>query len=111
MVLLVEEYFELTNKYKAIYGEHSVVLMQVGAFFEVYGTKNNTIATAIHDFSRICDLNIANKNICIGKDSIIMAGFKENFIEKYLNKIQAAGFTAIVFVQDELTKNASPTRS
>ena len=39
MVLLVEEYFELTNKYKAIYGENTIVLMQVGAFFEVYGTK------------------------------------------------------------------------
>ena len=34
-----------------------------------------------------------------------MAGFKENFIEKYLNKIQAAGFTAIVYVQDEQEKN------
>ena len=39
MVLLVEEYFELTTKYKAIYGENTIVLMQVGAFFEVYGTK------------------------------------------------------------------------
>jgi DNA mismatch repair protein MutS len=105
MVLLVEEYFELTNKYKAIYGENTIVLMQVGAFFEVYGTKKNTTASSIHDFSRICDLNIANKNTCIGQDSVIMAGFKENFIEKYLNKIQAAGFTAIVYVQDEQEKN------
>ena len=62
MVLLVEEYFELTTKYKAIYGENTIVLMQVGAFFEVYGTKKNTTASSIHDFSRICDLNIANKN-------------------------------------------------
>ncbi len=75
MVLLVEEYFELTNKYKAIYGENTIVLMQVGAFFEVYGTKKNTTASSIHDFSRICDLNIANKNTCIGQDSVIMAGF------------------------------------
>ena len=107
MVLLVEEYFELTNKYKAIYGENTIVLMQVGAFFEVYGTRNNTTSSSIHDFSRICDLNIANKNTCIGQDSVIMAGFKENFIEKYLNKIQAAGFTAIVYVQDEQEKNTT----
>jgi DNA mismatch repair protein MutS len=111
MVLLVEEYFDLTNKYKAIYGENTIVLMQVGAFFEVYGTKNNTSPTSIHEFSRMCDLNIANKNMSVGQDPVIMAGFKENFIEKYLNKIQGAGFTAIVYVQDEQEKNANPTRS
>jgi len=34
---LIKEYFALTKKYTAEYGEKTVVLLQVGAFFEVYG--------------------------------------------------------------------------
>ena len=37
---LVREYFELTKKYQNDYGEKAILLMQVGSFFEVYGTLN-----------------------------------------------------------------------
>ena len=37
---LIKEYFELTKKYQNEYGENTILLMQVGAFFEVYGIKN-----------------------------------------------------------------------
>lgn len=36
---IVEEYFTIISKYKKIYGEKTILLMQVGAFFEVYGKK------------------------------------------------------------------------
>lgn len=34
---LIKEYFELTKKYQEDYGENTIILMQVGSFFEVYG--------------------------------------------------------------------------
>ena len=34
---LHEEYFNLTREYINKYGEKTVLLMQVGAFYEVYG--------------------------------------------------------------------------
>ena len=34
---LIKEYFALTEKYTTEYGSNTVVLLQVGAFFEVYG--------------------------------------------------------------------------
>ena len=34
---LIKEYFALTEKYTSEYGANTVVLLQVGAFFEVYG--------------------------------------------------------------------------
>ena len=34
---LIKEYFELTKKYCDEYGDKTILLMQVGAFFEVYG--------------------------------------------------------------------------
>ena len=36
---LIKEYFALTEKYSAEYGPNTVVGLQVGAFFEVYGQK------------------------------------------------------------------------
>ena len=85
---LIKEYFELSEKYIAEYGKKTIVLMQVGAFFEVYGVKNDKTqeitGSDILNFSRICDLNIADKKQCIGKDGVIMAGFSHYMIEKYL---------------------------
>ena len=33
---LIKEYFDLTKKYCSEYGDKTILLMQVGAFFEVY---------------------------------------------------------------------------
>ena len=62
---LVREYLDLTKKYKLEYGKKTLVLMRVGTFFEVYGLQNKTTgeihSSEIVEFSRICDLNIADK--------------------------------------------------
>lgn len=108
---LIKEYFELTKKYQEEYGENTILLMQVGSFFEVYGKKTNEefvfSGSKINDFSIICDLAIVDKNVCVGTTSVVMAGFKDFMIEKYLKKIQDAGFTAAVHTQDEAAKNTT----
>lgn len=101
---LVKEYFELTNKYQSEYGKNTVVLMQVGAFFEVYGLQNKITdelgGSEIADFSRVCDLNIADKKVTLGKDGVVMAGFGHYMIDKYLKRLQENGYTAVVYAQD-----------
>lgn len=111
---LIESYFNYTDEYKNVYGEKTIVLMQVGAFFEVYGkikkTKkdkknNDTIdnfniekevnGSNILDFCSICDLNMSEKI----KESIVMAGFRDYAIDKYIVKLQNAGYTCVVFIQ------------
>jgi len=108
---LIKEYFELTKKYQDEYGENTILLMQVGSFFEVYGIyckKTEIInGSKIIDFSQICELNIVEKNVCVGNDNVMMAGFKDMQIEKYIKKIQDAGFTAVVYSQDEAAKNTT----
>jgi DNA mismatch repair protein MutS len=108
---LITEYFELTKRYQDEYGDNTILLMQVGAFFEVYGIydKDNDIiiSSKITEFSQICELNIVDKNTCVGKNNVMMAGFKDFMIEKYLKKIQDAGFTVVVYTQDENIKNTS----
>ena len=108
---LIKECIQLTNKYQCEYGEKTIVLMQVGAFFEVYGLKNKDTdiisGSQIEDFSKICDLNIADKKSSIGNDNVIMAGFSHYMIDKYLKKLQDAGYTVVVFTQDEQNKNTT----
>ena len=62
---LIKEYFELTQKYQEEYGENTILLMQVGSFFEVYGIFNKKTemlsGSRIVDFSQICELNIVEK--------------------------------------------------
>ena len=106
---LVKEYFELSTKYIKEYGQNTILLMQVGSFFEVYGKKDDDSicdGTNILEFSRICELNIVDKNVC-APEKVVMAGFKDIIIEKYLKKIQSAGFTAVVYTQDEKAKNTT----
>lgn len=108
---LVKEYFDLTKKYQDEYGENTILLMQVGAFFEVYGINDKDtqtiIGSKIQDFSQICELNIVDKNTCVGESGVMMAGFKDIQIERYIKKIQDAGFTAVVYAQDENMKNTT----
>lgn len=101
---LIETYFSYTQKYKDVYGEKTLVLMQVGAFFEVYGRvrqdDENTKyieGSNILDFCSICDLNMSEKV----KNSIVMAGFRDYGIDKYIVKLQNAGYTCVVYIQSE----------
>jgi len=111
---LIKEYFTLTKKYTAEYGDNTIVLLQVGAFFEVYGqviTEAGSGGTGgggggggggvtcsgsrIDDFCLICELAKANKS-----PGFVMAGFRDYGLDKYLKKLQDAGYTAVVYVQD-----------
>jgi len=107
---LVKEYFDITKKYQNEYGEKTLLLMQVGAFFEVYGMSddNNRITgSQILEFTQICDLNFADKNTSVDSKKVLMAGFKDFLLEKYLKKLQDAGYTIVVYVQDEQAKNTT----
>jgi len=111
---LIRDYLDKTQKYINEFGENTIVLMQVGAFFEVYGLTNEKkeiIKSNIMDFSRICDLNIGEKNVCVGTNSVVMAGFKDHLLDKYVKKLQDAGFTVPVYLQDEQCPGSIITRS
>jgi len=108
---LIKEYFDLTKRYIDEYGRNTILLMQVGSFFEVYGKLDKATEkiseSNIEDFSKICELAIVEKNVCVGNHDVVMAGFKDFMIEKYLKKIQDAGYTAVVYTQDEAAKNTT----
>ena len=65
---LIKEYFDLTKRYQDEYGDNTILLMQVGSFFEVYGIYDNKTesinGSKIIDFSQMCELNTLGFGIC-----------------------------------------------
>ena len=107
---IVKEYLELTEKWKNEYGERTLVLMQVGSFFEAYGLvdeNNNIKGSNIVEFAGINDMAISRKNICVDKSRVVMAGFGLPQLDKYIKKLQENGYTIVVYVQDSQSKNTT----
>ena len=68
---IIYDYFKLTHEYQSKYGHRTVVLLQVGAFFEVYAVRNPFVVDAfeygpIQLFTDTCRLNIADKKMTFG---------------------------------------------
>jgi DNA mismatch repair protein MutS len=107
---IIKEYLSYTTKYVAEYGEKTLVLMQVGSFFEAYGlldSDDNIYGSKIEEFSRICEMVVSRKRMCVGKARVVMAGFGLYVLEKYVKKLQAAGYTTVVYTQDTQAKNTT----
>ena len=107
---LVEEYLEHTKNYKEVYGDKTLVLMQVGSFYECYAIKKGEgiyEGSNIVDFAQINDMVIAHKNATINDDNVVMAGFGLPQLEKYVKRMLNNGYTVIIFAQDLQMKNTS----
>jgi DNA mismatch repair protein MutS len=101
---IYDKYLEYTRQYKEQYGPRTIVLMMVGSFFEVYGLKDTDTVTGsdILEFAKICQMNISEKKkVSVGGKTVLMAGFPEYTLDRYLNILSDAGYTSVVFVQDE----------
>ena len=100
----IKDYFVLTKQYVDEYGEKTILLIQCGAFFEVYGLKDKgdlIFGSNIIDFARICDLNVVDKKVCVGTDSVVLSGFKDHLVDKYVKKLQDNGYTIAVYAQND----------
>ena len=103
-VSIYTEYFTLTEKYHKEYGKNVVVLLQVGAFFEIYGIKNgdNDISGSnISEVTEICQLNISEKKITYENGSVLMAGFRDYTLDKYISRLTDYGYTIPVYIQEK----------
>jgi len=114
---IVNDYLELTHKYKEEYGDKTVVLLQVGAFFEIYGLKtdkNEVFGSNIEEVCEIGELNISDKKMThtdksLKKNSnpkchvynVMMAGFKDYNYEKYVQKLLNKQYVVVVYTQEK----------
>ena len=103
------EYFRLTELFINKFGLNTILFMQVGAFFEMYATKNTETGelsrSRIEDISTICGgLSITDKKQMHGKDLVVMAGFRDYNVDRYIQNVVDANFTVVVYTQKELEK-------
>ena len=99
------EYFRLTEYFCGKYGPNTIFLLQVGAFFEIYGTKDsNGVITRskVEDASIICGgLSIAEKKYAHGNGQVVMAGFRDYNVDRYIQSLVDANMTVVVYTQKE----------
>jgi DNA mismatch repair protein MutS len=100
---IYSHYFSVTQENVKKYGEDTIVYMQVGGFYELYGCKQGDIiiGSKIEEVSAICDLQCKEKKVSFEGDAVYMAGIPLNSLDKYIEKTIHGGFTAVVYVQSD----------
>ena len=97
-----QQYFDLVEEYQTKYGSKTVVFLQCGAFFEIYGIKmpdNSFKYSNIEEYSKLTNLNIANKHIEMLDGTVMMCGFRDYSLDKYVERLISLGYTVVVYIQ------------
>ena len=112
--MLIDDYIEHQLKYQEKYGDKTVILMQVGSFFEAYAIDNEEEKINLDNLNQICDLmniQISKKNKSITKNSRsnpLMAGFPLFAIEKFIQILMNHGYTVVLV--EQVTEPPEPER-
>ena len=108
---LYARYFKDTDDFREKYGEKTVVLIQVGAFYEIYGKQNKKTGeitgSELSVISKICNLKIANKQEINNECNLVMSGFRDYSLDKYIPILTGEGWTVPVINQDTPTSNTT----
>ena len=111
---ILEEYIEIHDKYKKKYGENTVVLMEVGGFFELYAVINDSLNVG-PDIYHICQniLQIAvtkrNKKIDeVNFNNYLQAGFPNVAVQKFENILLNNNYTVVIV--EHITPPPNPER-
>ena len=111
---IIDEYLSLTKKYKDEYSDKTLVLLQVGSFFECYAiiqSDGSYYGSNIQEFADINDFVISKKNTTHKGKPVAMAGFGITQLEKYVKRLQESDYTIVVYTQDSNTKNTTRSLS
>lgn len=104
---MTDEYFEYVNKYQKLYGNMTVVILQNGSFFEMYGIDNEH-EKCFPDIKVVCDILdifLSRKNKSInenGRHNPLMAGFPIWSYQKHIQTLLDNDYTVVIFEQKEI---------
>jgi DNA mismatch repair protein MutS len=99
---IFNEYIELYNKYKKLYGEKSIVIMEVGMFYEMYSLNDGNNGPPLNELSSLLNILYTkkNKNVKeISQKNPYMAGVPIHSIDKYIDILIKNNFTIIIVNQ------------
>jgi DNA mismatch repair protein MutS len=102
--LLTEVYFDLQRYYESRYGSDTVVLMEIGSFFETYEVNNQDEQVGkAKEMSELLNIQLTRKNKSILENSQqnpLLAGVPSVALERHLNRIiQTKKYTIVLVKQ------------
>ena len=112
--MLIDDYLDYQKQYEKKYGPKTIILMQVGGFFECYAIDNEEEKINSENLYFICDfMNIQisrkNKNIQkITRSNPLMAGFPLLAIDKFIQILLSNKFTVVLI--EQVTPPPEPER-
>lgn len=119
---IYDDYITYHDKYVEQFGEKTIVFLQVGDFFELYGVQNDTenVGPDMYSIGDMCGLVITRKNKSIPENSRsnpLMAGFPIHAFQKQAQLLINQNYTVIVIrqvtpppnVQRKVTEIISPS--
>ena len=103
--LLTDIYFELQRIFERKYGPDTVVLMEVGTFFEVYEVNNDEMKVGkAKEVAELLNIQLTRKNKTILENSVanpLMAGVPTVSIDRYLSRLVQSRKYTIVLVRQK----------
>jgi len=114
---IYQQYFAITKEYTEKYGRNTILFYQVGVFFEIYGLQmvapqggtsvsnsgtscNRIMHSLIEEFTQVSQLNMSIKETDADGNLVLMAGFRDYSLDKYLKIAVNNYYTAVVFTQN-----------
>lgn len=120
---IIDDYVAYCSTYTEKYGEHTIVFIQVGDFFEIYSYKDETgkmVGAPMKTLCDLCNLQMSRKNKAIlenSRSNPLMAGFPLVVLQKQIQTLVQHGYTVVVIrqttpppdVKREVTEIVSPS--
>jgi DNA mismatch repair protein MutS len=102
--LLTEIYFDLQHYFEEKYGKDTLILMEIGTFFELYEVNNETLKVGkAKEVAEFLNIQLTRKNKNILENSLsnpLLAGVPSVSIERYLSRlIESKRYTIVVVKQ------------
>ena len=72
---LIDDYLELQEKYEKKFGEKTIVLMQVGGFFEIYGVVFESVSEERYVRCEYIGLRFVAEHVAEEENDVEFAGF------------------------------------
>jgi DNA mismatch repair protein MutS len=103
--LLSEIYFDLQRYFESNYGENTIILIEIGSFFELYEVNNDEIKIGkAKEIAELLNIQLTRKNKAILENSVknpLLAGVPTVSIERYIARLISAKKYTIVIIKQK----------
>jgi len=103
--LLTEIYFDLQRHFEKKYGDDTLILIEIGSFFELYEVNNDQLKIGkAKEIAQLLNIQLTRKNKNILENSIknpLLAGVPTVSIERYIARLIATQKYTIVIIKQK----------